>query len=188
MEKTYKILKILIFVLAFAVVLAGAFSLYNRMSAGAGQDIPTVRPAEAGDNAAADFTVYDIDGNACKLSDFQGKPVILNFWASWCGYCKEEMPEFEKAYGTYGEEIHFMMVDIIDGSQETWDSGAEFIEKQGYTFPVYFDADLDAAMQYRVYGLPVTYFIDAAGNLVTYVSGAVSAERLQRGIDLLLGN
>ena len=67
-------------------------------------------PAEL--TKAFDFTVYDEEGNAVKLSDFEGKPVVLNFWASWCGPCKSEMPDFEEAYGEYGEEIQFLMVNI----------------------------------------------------------------------------
>ena len=57
---------------------------------------------------APDFTVYDIEGNAVNLSDFIGKPTIVNFWASWCGPCKSEMPDFEAAYLEQGEEIHFL--------------------------------------------------------------------------------
>ncbi|MBP3544577.1 MAG: TlpA family protein disulfide reductase, partial [Lachnospiraceae bacterium] len=68
---------------------------------------------------APDFTVIDAEGNEVKLSDMRGKPVVVNFWASWCGPCKMEMPEFEEVYKELGDEVHFMMVNLTDGWQET---------------------------------------------------------------------
>ena len=138
-------------------------------------------------NLAPDFTAYDLEGNAVSLSGFRGKPVILNFWASWCGPCKSEMPDFQEKYGQYGEEIHFLMVNLTDGSQETVETAQGFVDGQGYTFPVYFDTDYSGAMSYGVNAVPATYFIDEEGNLVAYGKGALTGETLQRGIDMLLG-
>lgn len=134
---------------------------------------------------APDFTVYDIDGAPYKLSDFRGKPVVLNFWASWCGPCKMEMPDFNAAYGELGEQIHFLMVNMTDGSQETLESASSFIAETGYTFPVYYDTGYKAAIAYSVYSLPTTYFIDAEGHAVAQATGAIDAETLQRGIDMI---
>ena len=136
---------------------------------------------------AWDFTVYDRDGNPVKLSGFFGKPTVVNFWASWCGPCKSEMPTFERAYQTYGEEVSFVMVDLIDGAWETQESAEEFLSGQNYTFPVYFDTAMEGAYAYSVTGIPVTYFIDAEGNFVAYYQSAMTAEILQQGIDMLLG-
>ena len=192
MEKTYRILKMLIWILVFAVVIVGAYVLYNNLSGQVDLDSLVTEAAEetAATNAprfAPDFTVYDAEGNSYKLSDFRGKPVLLNFWASWCGPCKMEMPDFEKAYQTYGEDIHFVIVNLTDGAQETVESASAFIAEQGYTFPVYYDTAIDAAMQYGVSAIPVSYFLDAEGCFVTWAQGALSADRLQKGIDLLLG-
>ena len=134
---------------------------------------------------AFDFTVYDENGNPYKLSEFEGKPVVLNFWASWCGPCKSEMPEFETAYQTYGENIHFLMVNLTDGYQESVESAKGFIEKSGYTFPIYYDTSYDAAKAYSVYAVPVTYFLDEDGYIIAWGNGALSAEKLKEGIGFI---
>ena len=199
MEKTYKILKLLIWVLAFAVVIAGASVLYNRLSgevelggiATAPQateyDGEAVAETEGQPSLAPDFTVYDLEGNAHKLSDFQGKPVLLNFWASWCGPCQMEMPDFQKYYESHGDKVNFVIVNLTDGQQETVESASAFIAEKGYTFPVYYDTDIDAAMKYSVSAVPVSYFIDAEGRFVAWAQGALSADMLQQGMDMVLG-
>ncbi len=194
MEKTYKILKLLIWVLLFAVLITGAYVLYNKLSSQLGtQTLATVSPAgtapgqtEPPKTMAPDFTVYDLEGNAHALSDFQGKPVILNFWASWCGPCKSEMPEFQEFYDAHGETIHFLMVNLTDGYQETTESASSYIAEQGHTFPVYYDTKMEGAIAYGVNAVPVTYFIDSEGYLVAAAQGALNRSRLQQGVDLLL--
>jgi len=205
MEKTYKILKMLIWILAFAVVIVGASVLYNRLSsevslgglATVAQEtaapeetaVPgeTAAETEAQGSEAPDFTVYDLEGNAHKLSDFRGKPVLLNFWASWCGPCQMEMPDFQKFYESHGDKVNFVIVNLTDGQQETVESASAFIEEKGYTFPVYYDTDIDAAVKYGVSAVPVSYFIDAEGYFVAWAQGALSADMLQQGMDMLLG-
>ena len=204
MEKTYKILKLLIWILAFAVVIVGAYVLYNRLGsevsvggiatvtqetgAPEGTEVPgeTAAETEAKGSEAPDFTVYDLEGNAHKLSDFRGKPVLLNFWASWCGPCQMEMPDFQKYYERHGDKVNFVIVNLTDGQQETVESASAFIKEKGYTFPVYYDTDIDAAMKYGVSAVPVSYFIDAEGYFVAWAQGALSSDMLQQGIDMIL--
>ena len=134
---------------------------------------------------APDFTVYDRDGNPVKLSDFRGKPVVLNFWASWCGPCKSEMPDFNQTYLEIGDEVQFLMVNLTDGSYETLASATSFIDGKGYSFPVFYDTSSSAANAYSVYSIPATFFIDAEGHLVAHASGAISADTLMQGIDMI---
>ena len=199
MEKIYKLLKLLIWVLAFAVVIVGASLLYNRLSGEVElSGIATtpqateytgeaVSETEEQPSLAPDFTVYDLDGNAHKLSDFQGKPVLLNFLASWCGPCQMEMPDFQDYYEKFGEQVHFVIVNLTDGQQETVESASAFIEEKGYTFPVYYDTDIDAAAKYGVSAVPVSYFINAEGRFVAWAQGAMDADMLQQAMDMLLG-
>ena len=136
------------------------------------------------DYSAPDFTVVDADGKEVKLSDFFGKPIVLNFWASWCHYCKEEMPDFDAAYKAH-PEVTFLMVNVTDGRSETVESARAYVRDGGFSFPVYYDTALDAASTYGASGLPMTVFIGADGNLVTYATGMLSADNLALGISMI---
>ena len=134
---------------------------------------------------APDFTFYDAEGKAFKLSDFRGKPVVLNFWASWCPPCQMEMPDFETQYKEAGEEVRFLMVNVTDNQRETVEGAAAFIEEKGYTFPVYYDTAQEGARTYQAYSIPRTFFIDAEGYLIANALGAISGAILQQGINLI---
>jgi len=196
---------LLILILVFALLIGGAAFAYNKLRAenqpqqlapvpSAPETPPEVEVTdEPGETEAVeevqpapDFTVYDKDGKPVTLSDFRGKPVVLNFWASWCPPCKAEMPDFQAAWETYGDQVHFLMVNMTDGGQETRSSADAFLASAGYTFPVYYDEDVNAASVYAVYSIPTTYFIGAAGEAVAYASGAIDAATLQTGLDMLL--
>ena len=188
---------LLILVLVFVLLMGGAYVLYTQMSQGmdhpqlatqpqqtqpAGASVPTETQAPP---TAPDFTVYDREGNAVKLSDYAGKPIVLNFWASWCGPCQSEMPDFQEKFEALGEDVQFLMVNMTDGSRETVDIASAFIEEKGFTFPVLYDTDLDAANTYGAYSLPTTYFIDSQGSAIAWATGAIDGDTLQRGIDMI---
>lgn len=184
----------LIIVIAFVVLIIGASGLYNYLGdkvetnpiAMQEQESESVSNEETkADNPAPDFTVVDKSGKEYKLSDFEGKPTILNFWASWCGPCKNEMPDFDEAYGEYKDKINFLMVNLTDGSRETVETASDYIKKQGYSFPVYYDTQSDAVITYGVYSVPTTYFIDEDGNIISNARGAIDKETLQKGIDMI---
>lgn len=137
---------------------------------------------DAGGIKAPDFTVQDAGGSNVKLSDMRGKPVVLNFWASWCPPCRGEMPGFDEVYRELGDEVQFMMVCLVDGSSETKASGMAFIEENGFVFPVYYDVMYDAAMAYEIWSIPVTYFINARGEIVSSAEGSINEAALRQGI------
>ena len=201
---------LLLLIVIFVALMVGASVLYDRLGAEAATDqlataapIETAPPTEAAEAPtgettpptedapeyptvpAPDFTVYDADGNPVNLSDYFGKPIVLNFWASWCGPCQREMPAFNEKYLELGEEVHFLMINMADGKRETVESASAFIQENGYTLPVFYDTDSIAGYIYQVYSLPTTFFIDANGNAVAQVPGGISAATLQRGIDMI---
>jgi len=187
-------IKLLTVILAFAVLLAGAYVLYDKLGDSASPGQLNVQQTDSGGNSTEaqretvpDFTVYDREGNPVKLSDFVGKPVVLNFWASWCPPCKGEMPDFEEKYKELGDKVHFLMINMTDNSRETVEIAAKFIADMGYTFPVYYDTASEAAITYGVSSLPTTYFIDAQGYGVARATGALDAATLQQGIDMITG-
>ena len=193
----------LIILLILVLLLVGASVLYTQLSQTVAPDQlvtqtppqktePTAEPDSTKPNQAKpakvpapDFAVYDFDGNEVHLSDYFGKPIVLNFWASWCGPCQMEMPDFQEAYQELGDSVHFLMVNMTDGMRETVITASEFIIDKGYTFPVFYDKTSDAAATYGVYSLPTTYFIDADGYAVAQASGAISRDTLQRGIAMI---
>ena len=145
-----------------------------------GDDTPEP-PAETR-TPAPDFTVYDAQGNEVKLSDYLGTPVVINFWATWCPPCKNEMPDFQRAYVKYGYKIQFLMINVAAG-RDTVPVVKSFINKKGYTFPVFYDTDFNASDTYNITGIPTTYFISADGYIVSYVVGSVSGDALNQEIN-----
>ena len=139
---------------------------------------------QVNETMAPDFRVYDADGNEVTLSGMRGMPVVLSFWASWCPPCKAELPDFDAACSE-NPDICFMMVNLTDGSSETVETASSFIESNGYSFPVYYDTDYDAANVYGVMSIPMTVFIDAEGHVRTYSVGMISSETLEEGIALI---
>ena len=151
---------------------------------------PETAPPETEDpnkNTAPDFPVLDADGNTVRLSDMFGKPVVINFWATWCPPCKRELPDFDRLCREYGDRVVFMMVNLTDGRRDTVDGTKKFVSEKGYTFPVYFDTGLSGAKAYSVSSIPQTTFIDANGNVFATRIGAMNETVLRSYINAILG-
>ena len=127
---------LVILIAGLVILLSVGYLLYNWLSAGVDTQQLAQEPEQKEEQtqSAPDFTVYDAEGNEVKLSDFIGKPVVLNFWASWCGPCKAEMPFFDAMYNDYKDKVQVVMVNVTDGSRDTVESVTAFYEDSDYTF------------------------------------------------------
>lgn len=133
---------------------------------------------------AIDFELKDQYGNTHRLSDYKGKTVFLNFWATWCPPCKAEMPDIQKLYETYdqeGEEALIVLGVAAPGQwQEQDEEGVKaFLEDKGYTYPVLMDSSGNTFLQYGVSSYPTTFMIDRDGNVFGYVPGMLSFDMME---------
>ena len=183
----------LVGVFAFVILIAGAYMLYEKLGDQYQPDNLVENASKAdvsngeedSSQKAPDFVVTDREGNTVMLSDFFGKPIVLNFWASWCGPCKQEMPGFQNMYEKYGDEVEFLMVNLTQG-RETMKTATAFLDGAGYRFPVYFDQEGIAGYVYGASSIPLTYLIDRDGYLIARAPGSLSEEKLEQGIQILL--
>ena len=129
---------------------------------------------------APDFTLTDQYGETHTLSDYQGQTVFLNFWATWCGPCKMEMPDIQALYEEWDENAGDLVVLGVAGPGIGREGSAEdiaaFLEENGYTYPVVMDDTGTLFYQYGISAYPTTFMIDPEGNVFGYVQGAVSRE------------
>lgn len=174
---------------------------YLSRAAGSGAAVTESAPAQAGEPetaetpeaaedagavAAPDFTLTDQYGVEHTLSDYRGKVVFLNFWATWCPPCRAEMPDIQALYEAYGDaadaEVVILAVATPGVGGEADEAGVTaFLEENGYTYPVVMDPTGDILYDYGISAFPTTFMIDTAGNVFGYVPGAMS-EEVMRGI------
>ncbi len=135
---------------------------------------------------APDFIRETLDGRELSLSELRGKPVVMNFWASWCVPCRLEMPTLEDAAKRYGGQVHFLGVNVLDRPQQA----KAFVRNLGVTFPSVLDEDGEILARYRVVGLPTTVFITRSGRILEVHAGPFvgeeGAKKLQRYLTQLL--
>lgn len=141
---------------------------------------------------APQFTLKTLKGESVQISDYHGKVVLLNFWATWCKPCKAEMPEIQAAYEAYKDE-GFVVLAINFGEKR--EKAQKLVKEMGLSFPVLLDRDIEVAERHRVVSLPVTFFVDAKGIIKEQVFGGTLTKdqigeifrRLQKKTDSFSG-
>lgn len=184
-KSTYNLIVTL---LVLVILIGGGMLLYRNL-----QDevilenpVPGTLPDDA--ELAPDFTVQDSSDGVWSLSDFRGTPVVLNFWSSTCPPCMAEMPLFQKYWEKYGEDVEFMIVNLTDGYNDTFASAMKVVTENDYQFPVYFDTDSEGAIAYSIRSIPMTFFINADGVIVSEHLGMLTEETLEAGIQGILAD
>ncbi len=131
---------------------------------------------------AKDFTLPDTNGDMITLSDYVGENIYLNFWASWCDPCTEEMPSIEKIYQEYNDK-GLVLLTINTGEDKA--TVEEYMKSNGYTFPVLLDLEMEVSRQYKTASIPVSFFINKEGKIVTKKEGLMTEEEMRDAIEKL---
>lgn len=145
--------------------------------------------SEENKTPAIDFELKDQYGKTHKLSDYKGKVVFLNFWATWCPPCKMEMPDIQKLYEKYekqGEKSEVVVLSVAAPNtqdEKNIDGIKAFLEENGYTYPVLMDDGGYTFGAYRISSLPTTFMIDKEGNVFGYVQGGLTQEAMESIIE-----
>lgn len=189
--------KVIYFILAVATVFTLGIFWGFQSRGNQGEAIPETREEvkQAADRLeearpqvgylAPDFTLTDLEGKTVRLSDLRGQPVYLNFWATWCPPCREEMPDIQQVFTEKGQQVRFLAVNLT-GTEKSVQGVREFLSAGGYTFPVLLDEDNAVAEQYQVRAIPTSIFIDAAGVITYRYSGAMNKEKLEAALDKVM--
>ena len=177
----------LIIVLVLAAIVVIGIVAYNFLKSSKASDVDILgssantisSPYGALGLADLNSTVIDESENDLDLVGIaNGKPLVVNFWATWCPHCIEEMPDFQDAFNIYGDRVAFAMLDATDGTRETFGKGSEFVHENGFTFPVYYDVYRNAVRDFEVTGYPSTVMFDADGTVVFAQAGRMDRDQL----------
>ena len=130
--------------------------------------------------SAPDFELTKLDGTNVKLSDLKGKKVILNFWATWCGPCQQEMPDMEAFYKEHKENVEILAVNYTPSEKVGEEKVSNFAKEKGITFPILLDKNIDVTTAYKVITIPTSYFIDTKGVIQDKFIGPMTKKRWRK--------
>ena len=173
-------------VLIGLVIIAGGawilFSSWHVVNSGS-DSVASLEPAPVVGHIAPDFELATPTGEIIRLSDYRGTPVIVNFWATWCGPCRAEFPEFQEAAVDNADSL--VIIGVNSTSTDQADKIPAFLEEFGITFPIVLDEQGDVVDQYRVLGLPTTVFIDSNGVVNEVFTGPLNKAYIESKISEL---
>lgn len=186
----------IIWVIALVLVLLAGYSYFDQDQSPAtdqqsaqkvSPDTAAGSPKAAKGKLAPEISLNDFSGQTVKLSDFRGKIVILNFWASWCPPCKSEMPELDEAAREFasGTDAVLLTVNLTDGSRETVDKARKYITDNKYSMTVLLDTQGKAASAYSITSIPTTYVIDKQGVIINSIVGPTTKNALKDYVNQL---
>lgn len=159
-------------IIGIALLLVAGIFYANQSNTSQARD---ARPEEG--FLAPDFILKNEQGEAVQLSSYLGKPVFLNFWASWCPPCKAEMPAIQKAYESYGDQVVFYAVNVTAGDIK--EEALNFMKSNHYEMPILFDYDGKAANLYRTKTIPTSFFIDKNGVIKVKHIGPMNGDQIE---------
>ncbi|MBJ6362534.1 TlpA family protein disulfide reductase [Paenibacillus sp. MAHUQ-46] len=133
---------------------------------------------------APQISLNGLDGKTYSFESLNGKPVIINFWASWCGPCKTEAPDLVRTYEKYSKQIEIYAVNIT--AVDSLDEAKAFVAEYGFSFPVLLDLDGSVTQRYQVKPIPTTFFVNGKGIITDQVIGAVDPQDMERKIKRLI--
>jgi len=179
-----KVAKVILPIILTLILLVTGCQPSPETSAGTSPTAP-VEGTQVGD-LAPDFQLQDLDGQTISLSDLRGKPVLLNFWATWCGPCVHEMPFIQEIYELWTGKSPSVMVLTVN-VKESSSRVKEFMKSYGLSFPVLLDTKGSVAAKYNIRGIPTTFLIDKDGIVQGIKVGAFrNKEEIEASIRMVL--
>jgi len=128
---------------------------------------------------APNFELLDMAGNPVQLTDFRGKTVFVNFWATWCPPCRVEMPHMQQLYENYSDQDVVILGVNVTLTEKTFEGIQDFINKEKLTFPIVLDEEGDITYQYQIMAYPTTYVLDGSGVIQEKFRGAINYEMME---------
>ena len=130
-------------------------------------------------NKVIPFELPDLEGNMVSIADFDGKFVLINFWATWCTYCDQEMPDLQALQDKYGDDLVVLLVNVQEGEEEI----RTYLEKNNLTMLTVLDKKGETAGMYNVTGMPSSYFVTPDQRVIGYVAGMMTYETMEQSLD-----